>query len=65
VWERPVLFYCLADRIGPARLAVLRALAPARAGVVFWLVGARFRPRESLLQLGWSAWGRHWVWRWE
>ena len=64
-WECPVVYYCVADRLGPEAMALVCAATPLRARPLVWLVGARVTPRESLVEVGWSAWGLEAVWRCE
>jgi hypothetical protein len=62
VWECPAVFICVADRLGPELMGVLRLLSPAGARPMLWLAEATFTPRESLVEVSWSVWGFNCVW---
>jgi hypothetical protein len=64
-WECPCVSWGLANRLCPEVEAVLRALWPARARPLLWLVEATFVPRESLVEIGCYAWGVKFYWRCE
>jgi hypothetical protein len=64
-WERPAVFVGVGDRIGPEGMAALRLVSPSCARPLLWFVGARYAPKESLVEVGWYGWGLKWAWRCE
>jgi hypothetical protein len=64
-WECPMMLLYPAWGLAPDTRAALRVLGLACARPLLWAMEAKFVPRESLIEVGWSAWGMSGEWRFE
>jgi hypothetical protein len=64
-WETPVVLFSLSRGLPDQAKTVLRTCCPIGGEWLLWLLEAEFTPRESLLEVGWTAWGLKWAWQFE